>query len=274
MSDLDSGAPEAETFYRRIVADLADQARLRAGQVVQGPPGLRGTFDSDWPASHMSNRVLVDAALPLDVDAAAVLAFVDEVFAGRCLDHRKVDVLDDIVGQRLAPGLADAGYEASPVLVMVAGPTAVRTPGVVVVETVDEGAVASLVEKGWWLEAPDFSAETVRQLVGRRAAAERAGTLTRLAVRDPATGALVAKTDLLLRGQLAEVDDVLTLPDHRGRGYASALVLDAVDRARSAGVELIYLQAAEDDWPQHLYTRLGFETFGRIHEHSLTDLPR
>ena len=67
---------------------------------------------------------------------------------------------------------------------------------------------------------------------------------------------------------MAEIDDVLTLPDHRGRGYASALVLDAVHRAHSAGADLVFLEAAEDDWPQHLYVRLGFETVGRIHEYS------
>ena len=111
----------------------------------------------------------------------------------------------------------------------------------------------------------------MRQLVGRRAAADRAGDITRLAVRDPATGAAGRQgRPAAARERRAEIDDVLTLPDHRGRGYASALVLEAVARAREAGADLVYLEAAEDDWPQHLYVRLGFETVGRIHEHSRT----
>ena len=69
-------------------------------------------FDADWPASHMSNRVVVTAELPDDVAADDVLAFTEDVFAGRGLTHRKVDVLDDALGRRLGPGLAAAGYEA------------------------------------------------------------------------------------------------------------------------------------------------------------------
>ena len=236
--------------------------------MVEGPPGLVAVFDADWPASHTSNRVLVTADLSDSVSAEEVLAFTHDVFAGRGLSHRKVDVLDDVVGLRLGPGLAAAGYEAAPVLVMAATAAASRTPGVIVVETVAEAEVAVLVEKGWHLEAVDFSEETVRQLVGRRVAADRAGAVTRLAVRDPATGALAAKADLLVSGTVAEIDDVLTLPDHRGRGYASALVLEAVDLANAAGADLVFLEAAADDWPQHLYVRLGFETVGTIHEYS------
>ena len=254
--------------YLRAVAALAEQCVRRAGEVVHGAPGLMAVFDADWPASHMSNRVVVTAELSDDASADTVLAFTDHVFAGRGLTHRKVDVLDDAIGRRLGPGLAAAGYEGSPVLLMVAATTASRSPGVIAVETVTESEVAVLVEKGWHLEAVDFSDETVRQLVGRRVAADRAGALTRLAVRDPATGSLAAKTDLLVSGSVAEIDDVLTLPDHRGRGYASALVLDAVARAHSAGADLVFLEAAEDDWPQHLYVRLGFETAGRVHEYS------
>lgn len=240
--------------------------------MVEGPPGLFGVFDADWPVSHTSNRVVVTADLPAEVGADEVLAFVDEAFAGRALTHRKVDVLDDAVGQRLTPGLLAAGYEPSPVLVMAAVSTPSPGSGVIVVEVVEEPELAVLVESGWQLEAPDFTAETVRQLVGRRAAAPRAADVTRLAVRDVATGRLVSKADLLLRGAVAEIDDVLTLPDHRGRGYGSALVLEAVDRARRAGCDLVYLEAAEDDWPKDLYVRLGFETVGRIHEFSRLDV--
>ena len=272
MSEPPSDASNAEASYRRALADLAEQCRQRATQVVEGPPGLVGVFDEDWPASHISNRVVVTSELPADVGAEAVVAFAEETFAGRGLTHRKVDVLDDALGMRLTPGLVAEGYEAGPVLIMVAVTTPGRTPGVIVVEAVDESEMAVLVERGWVLEAPDFTADTVRQLVGRRVAADRAGDITRLAVRDPATGELAAKADLILRGRMAEIDDVLTLPDHRGRGYASALVLESVARANEAGADLVFLEAAEDDWPQHLYVRLGFETVGRIHEHSRTGL--
>ncbi|HYN75664.1 MAG TPA: GNAT family N-acetyltransferase [Candidatus Limnocylindria bacterium] len=252
--------------HARAVGHLREQSLRRALSVVDGPPGLLAVFDSDWPASYFSNRVLVTADLPSGVGPEDVLTFTEGAFAARELDHRKIDVLDGTTGDRLLDGLVEAGFAHEVVLVMAAGSGPTRTIGSVTVETVPEDDVRGLVEEGWRLEGPAFSAETVRQLVGRRAAMDRVGPITRLAVRDPASGAVVAKADLVVIDTVAEIDDVMTLPDHRGRGYASALVLEAVLTARGEGCDLVYLQAAEDDWPQHLYTRLGFAEIGRTHE--------
>ncbi len=263
MSDTASAAD-------RILEHLRVQAIRRALEVVPGPPGLTAVFDADWPVSHLSNRVLVTGDLDPGTGTDEVLDFVDAVFAGRDMDHRKVDALDDRVGQNLGPGLLSAGYSADPVLIMVAGPAGPPLPvGDVPVEIVDEAVVSRLVEQGWRLEVPTFTDETVRQLVGRRAALDRAGDVTRLAVRDAESGTVVAKADLLVIDDVAEIDDVLTLPDHRGRGYASALVRAAIARASELGAALVYLEAAEEDWPQHLYSRLGFTTVTTVHEHTL-----
>ncbi len=256
----------------RASAHLRAQAIRRAAEVVEGPPGLIGVFDSEWPVSHLSNRVLVTADLEAGVPSADVLDFADSAFAGRGLTHRKIDVLDDGLGRHLGPDLVQAGYEASPVLIMVTSRAPGRPPPDVRVEVVDEAEIRRLVAKGWRIEAADFTDETVRQLVDRRDALDRAGAVTRLAVRDPATDAPVAKADLLVIDGVAEVDDVLTLPDHRGRGYASALVIEAVARALAGGADLVYLEAAEDDWPKELYGRLGFTTVGSVHEHTRLDV--
>jgi ribosomal protein S18 acetylase RimI-like enzyme len=75
-------------------------------------------------------------------------------------------------------------------------------------------------------------------------------------------GEVVSSTDLYLRGVDAQIEDVGTLPEHRGRGYASAVVLAAVEEARHAGSELIFLFADAEDWPKELYRRLGFDELG------------
>ena len=62
--------------------------------------------------------------------------------------------------------------------------------------------------------------------------------------------------------RVAEVDDVATLEPYRGRGYASAVVLRAVEEALAAGNELVFLVADDEDWPKQLYGRLGFEPIG------------
>jgi GNAT superfamily N-acetyltransferase len=259
---------EGHSLAVRASAHLREQAIRRAAEVVEGPAGLIGVFDAEWPVSHLSNRVLVTADLAPEVTGADVLGFTDSAFAGRGLTHRKIDVLEDGLGRRLGPDLVLAGYDAEPVLLMVAGRVPPTAPADVLVEVVDEAEIRGLVAKGWRTEAADFTDETVRQLVDRRDALDRAGTVTRLAVRDPASGEPVARADLLVIDAVAEVDDVLTLPDHRGRGYASALVIEAVARALAGGADLVYLEAAEDDWPKELYARLGFTTVGSMHEHT------
>ena len=59
---------------------------------------------------------------------------------------------------------------------------------------------------------------------------------------------------------MAEIDDVETHEAYRGRGYATAILQRAIDEARAAGADLVFLVTDADDWPQHLYRRLGFET--------------
>jgi predicted acetyltransferase len=53
------------------------------------------------------------------------------------------------------------------------------------------------------------------------------------------------------------------LGQHRGRGYASALVLHTLQEARRAGCDLVFLVADAQDWPKALYRRLGFDELGR-----------
>ena len=64
------------------------------------------------------------------------------------------------------------------------------------------------------------------------------------------------------RKELGLPEDVGTLEEHRGRGYASAVVLHAAELARRAGADFVFLVADAQDWPQHLYRRLGFEPIG------------
>jgi ribosomal protein S18 acetylase RimI-like enzyme len=76
-------------------------------------------------------------------------------------------------------------------------------------------------------------------------------------------GEVVAYADLYLDPPDAQIEDVGTLEEHRGRGYASALVLSAAERALHADADLVFLVADAEDWPQQLYRRLGFDSVGR-----------
>jgi ribosomal protein S18 acetylase RimI-like enzyme len=73
---------------------------------------------------------------------------------------------------------------------------------------------------------------------------------------------VVAYADVYIEPPNAQIEDVGTLEQHRGRGYASAVVLHAAELARRAGADFVFLVADAQDWPQHLYRRLGFEPIG------------
>jgi ribosomal protein S18 acetylase RimI-like enzyme len=75
-------------------------------------------------------------------------------------------------------------------------------------------------------------------------------------------GEVASYTDLYHEGPDAQVEDVGTLPEHRGRGYATAVVLAAIDAARNEGAEFVFLVADKEDWPKELYRRLGFDELG------------
>ena len=62
---------------------------------------------------------------------------------------------------------------------------------------------------------------------------------------------------------MRQVENVATLPEYRKRGLARALVLRAAAESQAAGNDLTFLVADADDWPQHMYEKLGFEAVGR-----------
>lgn len=59
-------------------------------------------------------------------------------------------------------------------------------------------------------------------------------------------------------GGVGMVEDLFTHPDHRGRGYARALIHRCVEDARARGARSVLIGAEPDDTPKALYARLGF----------------
>lgn len=83
----------------------------------------------------------------------------------------------------------------------------------------------------------------------------------RLGVLDE-SGQPASVTKLRVDEGLAWVEDVYTVPSARRRGHARVLVGHAVDLALAGGCELVTIVADADDWPQHLYARIGFRPIG------------
>lgn len=55
------------------------------------------------------------------------------------------------------------------------------------------------------------------------------------------------------------IEDLFTLPSHRGRGVASGTIASFADRLRGMGCYTIFLGAIVGEQARHLYAKLGFQ---------------
>jgi ribosomal protein S18 acetylase RimI-like enzyme len=78
-----------------------------------------------------------------------------------------------------------------------------------------------------------------------------------------ASGRIVALASLVVLTGVGYIDHVVTFPEARGRGYASALVTRLTAEAAAAGVRRLFL-LVEPTGPVGLYERLGFREVTRI----------
>ena len=77
-------------------------------------------------------------------------------------------------------------------------------------------------------------------------------------------GERVGFASLLSLAGVGYLDNVVTVPEARRRGVASATVTAAVRASQAAGDRAVYLLAEEDGAPQRLYERLGFRVRARV----------
>lgn len=248
----------------RIVNFLEQSTRRQAERVLDSAVGFT-VLHSDYPASYDHNKVVITRS----VDGVNPVAIADITLAQVGLAHRLVIAERDELGCAIADAFVRDGYHHQENLIMrydgpPAGQPATPQPGVV---QVDASELAEFDRSGWRVELPDVSAEVIEQLVTRRAtrvlAAEQVAFL---AVRD-ATGHVVASADLYLDAGFgtAQIEDLRTDPAHRNRGFARALLAEGIRRATRWGADIQFLVAAADDWPRHLYRRLGYVEVGRSH---------
>jgi uncharacterized protein (DUF952 family)/GNAT superfamily N-acetyltransferase len=130
-------------------------------------------------------------------------------------------------------------------------------------EVVPQEQVHELWDRSWREELAvpaDQLGEVVAQLIGREHRNDLAVAVTDVVVRE--AGRVVAAGQLRVDGATAAVESVLTEPAARGRGYADAVLARILAGAADAGCDLVVLEAAADDWPQHWYARRGFEVVG------------
>ena len=232
---------------------LAAFARARAEQVVETPGGFAVLSPERYPDAHDHNCLYVVGSVEPD----ALIATADRVFADRA--YRRIDHVAGETPGDLGAALAAAGYEREPLVEMtlIRPPDADRPAGDGVVELTLEQRI-DFAELFWSGDGSEPDGAVMRELAERAHSAVTAAQCTFLGV--VGDHGVEASCDLFVRGDVAQIEEVSTLQQFRGRGHASRVVQAAVGAASSATV---FLLADDDDWPKDLYARLGFDITGR-----------
>jgi ribosomal protein S18 acetylase RimI-like enzyme len=218
-------------------------------------------FHDAFPVRFDSNFVWTDPPLG-GVEAEQLAADADDVLGGAGLEHRVIWVADPEQGERLAPAFAALGYDVDRNVVMVHA----REPDAWTDDRAEEVDLAS-AKAMWFLaqsEEPDTSRSDARMLADFLDVLVEGADARFYGVH--VDGDVVAGAQLMVLDGIAQIEDVVTLAAHRGRGHARAAVLAAVRAARDDGADLVYLAADDEDWPKHMYAKLGFDEAGRSYD--------
>ena len=206
------------------------------------------------PAVWSVNQVRV--TLPLGFEALVELA--EEQLATPYL-HIVLENQD--TGPDLEQAFRMAGWKAEREVVMLLSAAPDREADTSVVIDAGEDEVTEVMRR-WYSEDELRSGELDQLAEFSRRESQACGDRL-LGVRS-VDEALLAITKLRTAGGIAQVEDVYTVPEARGRGFARALVSQAVELARAGDPDLIFITADDNDWPQQLYARIGFRPLGRI----------
>lgn len=247
---------------QRITAFEHRLARAQATEVVELPWGFV-LLQHEFPLSYDHNRVVVTAA----VAAEDLLVATDGVLGAAGRRHRYVSVDDDGLGVALAAQLTAAGFEHETIVTMVHSVVEVA-PSAHEVHAVSLDELLPAIIRNWQAELPEADDETLRQLADRTALYARGAELTLLAVYDGDDIAAHATLFVDRPDGIAQVENIVTHAQFRGRGYAGALVRDALRRSGQAGCDLSFLSADLHDWPHDWYARLGYMEAGCSHHFS------
>jgi ribosomal protein S18 acetylase RimI-like enzyme len=231
---------------------LRDSCAERVAETRFGPALFNDTYARVWNI----NALRVER--PGAATAREVAAEADRVQGAAGLAHRRV--LLPPGDDRLAAGFGELGWLPNHFVFMVRRrPPAhpLETKRVVEVEPLALEPLRHDIVREWLPGADD---EELRQVIAADRLWWRLANGHCFAIVEGGTA--VSAAVLFSDGRTAQVEDVATMPAHRGRGYASAVVHRAVEAALETRHDFVFLVADADDWPKELYRRLGFDEVG------------
>jgi GNAT superfamily N-acetyltransferase len=253
----DDRATRIEEAFERSLRALAD-----SWEPVPGGWSMR---TGDVPLVWTLNQVRVTD--PVTVDDLVEVADLCQAD----LPYRHVVVRDAATIAAVEPALVERGWRVEHDVVMALSRRDADAPDPRVID-LSEDEMLSLMSSWLTEERDDVSAAGLAQVLEYNLRDGRHFDERRLGARD-ADGRAVAVTKARVDGTLGWVEDVYTLPEARRRGLARALVGRAADLVLAAGCTLVTIVADADDWPQHLYARVGFTPISRASIYHLEPTP-
>jgi ribosomal protein S18 acetylase RimI-like enzyme len=214
-------------------------------------------LDRELPHVYDPNLLRVERGRP---SVEELVADADEIQGGAGLTHRRVQVSPDL-DEQLGPPFRELGWEAEALVIMAQHREPERAVDLSAAEEVDRRDLSGPWTVG--MRSDGLSEEVVRELLAHKELIAESTPTRYFAAR--ADGAIASYCELYTDESTAQVESVMTLPEHRGKGLARAVVLRAAAAAREAGADFVFLVADREDWPRVLYERLGFDPIGRGH---------
>lgn len=246
-------ADELERIHR-----FEREIELAGGEEIPSPLGY-GMVTHELPLRHDSNFLVLDR--PAEADEA--IAEADRILGGAGRDYRVILTFDAELGERLRPEFDSRGWRTMRSIFMAQLRDPDKSADLSVVQEFDQSALRpqrrkTILSYPWG--TPTLAEELLDSKIhlARRARTRFFGV--------PFGDDIVAWTDLYVAQGVAQIEDVATVEEHRGKGYATAVVLRAIEEGRREGADLVFLVADGEDWPRHLYARLGFDEVGALYK--------
>ncbi len=240
--------------FRAALQDAAAEQRVSARHGVGlFAPSVREVYDM--------NYVRAEQPAPADELIADAEQLMEDYFHKRVILERP--------DARTAEGFRGHGWTVVPHLIMAVA----REP--------DRHVDTSMVREVSFAELTDARREvTVGEPWGDDEISSLLDDAKRLIMRAVPTrffaafadGEVAGYCEVRSDGQVAQIEDVNTLPRFRRQGLGRAVVQHAIEEARATS-ELVYLEALADDWPRELYAKLGFDVVGERHFNTLFPHP-
>ena len=253
------------TDYQRAFA-FQTGVMQRTSTRTQDLPWGTAYFHDGFPLRYDANMAIGDRPLGATT-AVDVVAALDAAYDG--FRHREVEFASAIEADQIAMGMGEHGYAVEQMVVMALRRGPDRAPeldGVGEFELAEmQSFIIELSLREPWGREPGVAEmlASYRQVlvdgVGARFFAQRID------------GRFAGSCELYVDGDVAQIEDVNTLEEFRGRGVARNVVLHAAEEAAGSGATFVFLFADAQDWPRGFYGRLGFDEVG--HSRLFTRFP-